>query len=158
MAQDIPKPEQLKDRVASGIPISKAELSDITKAEQDATSHLEKGGPAATASSLYRKQQHFENKLAEVTQKPPDHKVTKEEAKAVQSAEVRIFPRTTLPPPNPLIRAKLPPPANPKIHTSTNTPPHPSPAPWPAPVQPQALFRRSCNPSPNTMHRSRTSA
>ena len=88
MAEELPKPEDIRERAASGIPITRQEISDITKAEQTVPGQTVKGGSAATAQSLYAKQQDFYNQATEVLSRPAEE-ITKEEADQMQAAEVR---------------------------------------------------------------------
>src|SRR2546421_1115328 len=88
MAQNLPNEQELKDRAAAGIPLSREEVADITRAEQDVAGQTVRGGPAATAQSLYTKQQDFFKKTSNVMSQPVEQ-ITKEEANQVESAEVR---------------------------------------------------------------------
>jgi hypothetical protein len=87
----LPDSQQVCQSAASGAPPSKADVSNLASRENaltgDATSGPQKGGPAATAQSLYTKQQNFEQKADEINRKNPAE-ITSEDAREVQSAEV----------------------------------------------------------------------
>ena len=86
---EIPSKVELDAQAHEGQPITQAEASDIAASESLITERGPiKGGAAATAQSLHDRQQNFLEKAGEVARKPADE-VTKEDAAAVQRAEVR---------------------------------------------------------------------
>lgn len=88
MDSKLPPKEQLHQRAVEGHPITQCEASKIAAAESDITgSGPIKGGTAAAAQSVHDKQQNFFSKAGDVARKPPGE-VTKEDAAAVQKAEV----------------------------------------------------------------------
>lgn len=87
--QQLPSREELKERAVEGHPITTEEVSKIAKTEAELTDGRGPiaGGVAATAQSLKAKQEHFVEVASEVSHKPADQ-ITKEDAAAVESAEV----------------------------------------------------------------------
>lgn len=90
--QQLPSREELQQRAVEGHPITTDEVSKIAKTEAELTDGRGPiaGGVAATAQSLKAKQEHFIEVASEVSHKPVNE-VTKEDAAAVESAEVCFF-------------------------------------------------------------------
>lgn len=90
--QQLPSLEELKERAIEGHPITTEEVSKIAKTETELTDGRGPiaGGVAATAQSLKAKQEHFLEVASEVSHKPVEE-ITKEDAAAVESAEVCLF-------------------------------------------------------------------
>jgi hypothetical protein len=88
MASGLPTKDQLHQQVVDGRPITKSEVTDIAHAESERSdAGPVKGGSAATAQSLYDKQQNVVEKAGEVTRKCPGE-ITKQDAAEVQRADV----------------------------------------------------------------------
>jgi Seed maturation protein len=87
--QNVPTPSEIRQAAAAGKPISREDVSNITHQETAYTGQTGPvpGGPAATAQSLYTKQQAFANKAEELLRKAPQE-ITQNDAREIQSKEV----------------------------------------------------------------------
>ncbi|RSL97998.1 hypothetical protein CDV31_012795 [Fusarium ambrosium] len=93
MEGDIPQKDELQARAMEGHPITQSEASTIAANESDMTGRGPiKGGTAATAQSIYDRQQNFLEKAGDIARKPIDE-ITKKDAAEVQSAESRLAGR-----------------------------------------------------------------
>ena len=88
MESKLPDPQEIRDHAATGAPLSRQEVADLAKAESEKTGRIEKGGPAATAQSIYTKQQEFLQKASKAMSQPVEQ-ISKEEADKIHDLEAR---------------------------------------------------------------------
>ncbi|WQF75100.1 Putative Late embryogenesis abundant protein, SMP subgroup [Colletotrichum destructivum] len=94
MDPQLPNKNEIREQAAEGEPITQTQASTLASAETDLTGFGPiKGGTAATAQSMHDKQQNFIAKTGDVARKPAQE-ITREDAAAIQSAEVRFISTT----------------------------------------------------------------
>ncbi|GKT49807.1 uncharacterized protein ColSpa_09988 [Colletotrichum spaethianum] len=90
MEPQLPNKDEICQQAAEGEPITQTKASTFASVENDVTGFGPiKGGTAATAQSVHDKQQNFISKAGDVARKPAQE-ITKEDAAAIQSAEVEF--------------------------------------------------------------------
>ncbi|KAJ6010193.1 hypothetical protein N7522_005209 [Penicillium canescens] len=91
MSFDIPTVAEIQLAAESGQRITQDDVSAISQAESTLTGNgPARGGPAATAQSLYMRQMNFENKVNEVSRKPSSS-ISVADAGEIQATEGRAF-------------------------------------------------------------------
>ena len=86
----MPTPDEIRAAAASGVRLSQEQVSEISRREQAANPSGQRvhGGPAATAQSIYAKQQQLDEKLDELSETPVEA-VTEKDVGELQSAMVK---------------------------------------------------------------------
>jgi hypothetical protein len=85
--QPTPTPQQIREAAAAGTRLNREEVAEISRREEAASPSGQRvpGGPAATAQSIYTKQQQLDRKLDEISTTPPSQ-ITEKDVGELHSA------------------------------------------------------------------------